>query len=400
MNNRFRIDQHGMQIVDFGAIPPEINSALMYAGAGTAPLLTAASAWNGIADELSAAASCIESVVTRLSTEQWVSPASLSMAAAAQPFVAWLKCTAESSAHAAAQAMSSAAAYETAFAMTLSPAEVAANRAQLAVLIETDTLGQNTPAIAATEAQYGEMWARDASAMYAYAASSAVAGRLNPLTSPPPSTNLAGIADQAAVGRAAAAGAASAQQAALSNLISDGPAAAMSIASPNPSAAAAPGTGIIGLFAAVEAYEGKVTVEALSHSSATFADFGCGSETYFEADDDAVIAEDEARVRAAHAALSHPVAPPEASGGKPALATVGNARSVVHLSVPANWPDSQPATSAAPAVDGTYWAIPEHDESIDEIPLAPGMAATSGRTAALGPRYGVKPVVMPQQGIF
>lgn len=76
--------------MDFGALPPEINSSLMYTGAGSAPMVTAASAWNGIADELSTAASSIESLVTRLSTEEWVSSASLAMAAAAQPFLAWL----------------------------------------------------------------------------------------------------------------------------------------------------------------------------------------------------------------------------------------------------------------------------------------------------------------------
>jgi len=35
--------------------------------------------------------------------------------------------------------------------------------------IATNILGQNTPAIAATEAQYMEMWAQDAAAMYGYA---------------------------------------------------------------------------------------------------------------------------------------------------------------------------------------------------------------------------------------
>ncbi len=59
--------------------------------------------------------------------------------------------------------------------MTVPPAVVAANRTQLATLVATNVLGQNTAAIAATEAQYGEMWAQDAAAMYGYAGSSAVA---------------------------------------------------------------------------------------------------------------------------------------------------------------------------------------------------------------------------------
>lgn len=217
--------------MDFGALPPEVNSARMYGGAGAADLLAAAAAWNGIAVEVSTAASSVGSVITRLSTEHWMGPASLSMAAAVQPYLVWLTCTAESSALAAAQAMASAAAFETAFALTVPPAEVVANRALLAELTATNILGQNVSAIAATEARYGEMWAQDASAMYGYAAASAVAARLNPLTRPSHITNPAGLAHQAAaVGQAGAS--ASARQVGLSHLISDVADAVLSFAFP------------------------------------------------------------------------------------------------------------------------------------------------------------------------
>jgi PPE-repeat protein len=89
-------------------------------------------------------------------------------------------------------------AYESAFSMTVPPAEIAANRAQLASLVATNILGQNTPAIAATEAQYGDMWAQDATAMYGYAGSSATASQLAPFTAPQPTTNATGLAGQAA----------------------------------------------------------------------------------------------------------------------------------------------------------------------------------------------------------
>ena len=136
--------------------------------------------------------------------------------------MAWLTYTAESAASAAAQAMASAAAFETAYAMTVPPADVAANRALLARLVATNTFGQNVPAIAAAEARYSEMWAQDASAMYGYAASSAAAGRLSPLTEPTSVSTPAGIANQAAaVAQAAASG--SAVQEGLSSLISHGP---------------------------------------------------------------------------------------------------------------------------------------------------------------------------------
>lgn len=91
----------------------------MYAGAGAAPLMTAAASWNSLAAELGTTAASYESIITALTTEQWLGPASLAMVAAAQPYVAWLTYTAEATAHAGAQAMASAAAYEAAFAATV-----------------------------------------------------------------------------------------------------------------------------------------------------------------------------------------------------------------------------------------------------------------------------------------
>ena len=96
----------------------------------------------------------------------------------------------------AAQAYTAAAAYQAAFAMTVPPPLVAANRAQLMALIATIFLGQNTPAIAATEAQYTEMWVQDAIAMYGYAADSMPASTLQPVYEPARTTNPSGQADQ------------------------------------------------------------------------------------------------------------------------------------------------------------------------------------------------------------
>ena len=78
--------------------------------------------------------------------------------------------------------------------MTVPPPVIAANRAQLASLVATNFLGQNTPAIAATEAHYGEMWAQDAAAMYGYAGSSAAATKLHTVHARPTQTTNAGAA--------------------------------------------------------------------------------------------------------------------------------------------------------------------------------------------------------------
>ncbi len=88
------------------------------------------------------------------------------------------------------------AAYEAAFAATVPPPEIEVNRALLASLVSTNTLGQNTPAIAATEAQYSEMWAQDAAAMHGYAGASSAATRLSAFNSPPQTSNSTGISNQ------------------------------------------------------------------------------------------------------------------------------------------------------------------------------------------------------------
>lgn len=183
--------------MDFTTLPPEVNSGLMYAGPGSAPLLAAGAAWDSLAMELHSTASAYESVVSGLTAGPWLGPSSATMAAAAGSYVAWLSGTATQAEQAATQAIAAAAAYETAFAATVPPAEVAANRSQLATLVATNLLGQNTPAIAATEAQYGEMWAQDAAAMYGYSGAAKAATQLAPFNPPQHNTNPGGTAAQA-----------------------------------------------------------------------------------------------------------------------------------------------------------------------------------------------------------
>jgi PPE-repeat protein len=183
--------------MDFGVLPPEINSGRMYAGAGPGPMLAAAAAWDDLASELGSTASSYQSVVDGLSGS-WQGPSSTSMAAAAAPYVSWMNATAAQAEETADQARAAVAAYEAAFAATVPPPVIVANRTLLMTLIATNILGQNTPAIAATEAHYMEMWAQDAAAMYGYAGSSAAATQLTPFTEAPQTTNPSGESLQAA----------------------------------------------------------------------------------------------------------------------------------------------------------------------------------------------------------
>ncbi len=171
--------------MDFASLPPEINSARMYAGPGTAPLLAAAAAWDQLAGELNTSAAAYRSVVASLTVDGWQGPSSTMMAGAATRYVGWLHTTAGHAEQTAGQAKTAAAAYQAALAMTVPPPLVAANRARLRALVATNFFGQNSPAIAAAEADYERMWAQDAAAMHGYAASASAASQLAPFSDPP-----------------------------------------------------------------------------------------------------------------------------------------------------------------------------------------------------------------------
>ncbi|GFG75548.1 PPE family protein [Mycobacterium botniense] len=399
-------------VVDFGALPPEVNSALMYTGAGAGPMMAAARTWNSLAAELSSATLSYHSVIATLAGDEWRGPASQAMAAAVTPYLRWMDTTAAAAEHAANQALASAAAYEAAFAMTVPPEVVAANRAQLAVLVATNLLGHNTPAIMATEAHYTEMWARDAAAMYGYAASAQLAGKLQPLTAPAQTVNPCGIAAQAAaVGAAGTSGA----QTELSQLISGLRTAVASLASPLSSAGKAAGlaeslqsvNSFLGIPFVSDTVNGSVntaawfvantipTAVALGHTvgdmtpAAAVADVTAPAG--LAADPGPVLAGSVASAGAAGVA---------GPGGIPVLAGLGSASSVGGLSVPAGWSAATPAGTGAATLGGSGWtASADQATSCAAVPAGMPAAAAGGRGGfGFGaPRYGFKPTVMPKQ---
>jgi PPE-repeat protein len=184
--------------MDFATLPPEINSARMYAGPGPGSMLAAASAWDALAAELQSTAASYRAAISELTGGPWLGASSSEMTAATTPYLDWMTTAAAQAEQTATQARAAAAAYETAFTMTVPPVVIAANRSLLMTLIATNVLGQNTTAIAATEVHYAEMWAQDATAMYGYAGSAATATTLTPFAPPPPTTNPAGEIAQAA----------------------------------------------------------------------------------------------------------------------------------------------------------------------------------------------------------
>jgi PPE-repeat protein len=373
--------------IDFGALPPEVNSTRMYTGPGAAPMMAAAAAWNNLATELNSTAGAAQSVISNLADDEWRGPSSEAMATASAPYLRWLQTTSAAAQQAANQAMASAAAYEAAYGMTVPPPLVAANRAQLAALVATNLLGQNTPAIAATEAHYGEMWAQDAAAMYGYAGSSASAGRLVPLTDPQSAASTGGPASG------------------LPGLVSTMPSTVQSLSGPG-SAAASPAQALGGL----DDFFDSNLVSNIPNGIFDMASWNgfnaiVSGILYAHTADAGLV---NAKMAPAFGGLgviaAAPTAAPTAAmgaGAAPVLAGLGQASTVGTLSVPAGWSAAAPAETAPAAAPlaGSGWTAPT-EEGAGATNVAAGMPAyaSAGRGGyGIGPRYGVKPTVMPRQ---
>ena len=148
--------------------PPEINSSLIYGGAGSAPILAAATSWDGLAAELASAAQSFSSVTSGLAGQAWQGAASAAMLTTAARYSGYLTTAATQAQTAAAQAQAVASEFESALAAMVHPAMVSANRNELVQLVVSNLFGQNAPAIAATESDYEQMWAQDVAAMVGY----------------------------------------------------------------------------------------------------------------------------------------------------------------------------------------------------------------------------------------
>ncbi len=395
-------------VFDFGSRPPEVNSALIYSGAGAGPLTAASSAFSNLSAELSSNATSYESVISQLTGSEWQGPSSEAMAAAAQPYITWLTTTSGQLQEAATKAMSSAAAYQTAYSSSIPPAVILSNRTQLAQLVAKNTLGQYTAAIAANEAQYGEFWAQDAAAMYGYASASSAAATLSPLTPPEQNTNPAGQAQQASAVSSAAGS--NGSTAALNNSLGGLQNAASAAASPAAdtpvsilsalnSLFGAPivGNGIynIGVTLAWNTAMMTATLPLLGH-------FLAGAPFGVTISDTAPLGAGLGFGTTLAGASSGVVGLGGGVGGA-TLAGMGSASSVGGLSVPAGWSEAAPAAATEATLTGSGWTAAVDEGAVGAgggmNGVMPGMASAGGKSGMgmAGPRYGIKPKVMPKQ---
>lgn len=177
--------------MDFTTLPPEVNSGLMYSGPGAGSMREAATAWGQLAARLGAAAADYREVLEAMVTEHG-GPTAIIEAAA--PYLDWIDGVAARSELAGIQLAAAVNAHQEVLTAMVPPPLIVANRSRRQSLAAGNPLAQASPVIADLDAEYEQMWLRDADAMCAYADASTDAAALTPFASPPgnPGTAAAG----------------------------------------------------------------------------------------------------------------------------------------------------------------------------------------------------------------
>ncbi|WP_205874232.1 PPE family protein [Mycobacterium camsae] len=389
--------------MDFGSLPPEVNSGRMYTGPGAGSLLVAAEMWEILALDLYSAASSVQSVVWGMTVGPWIGSSAALMAAAAAPYLAWINVTAAQAELTANQARTTAAAFESAFAMTVPPPVIAENRTQLMVLIATNLLGQNTPAIAVTEAEYGEMWAQDAAAMYGYAGIAAAATEtLSVFEEAPEITTMGGVAEEVLSGSAVEQ---ATDSAAATQLMSNVPQALQQLATPTQQGSTQT-SWLSGTWKAVSPHLSPIS-NIISMVNNNFSMLNSGvsmtntTSSFMKGMVPAAAKAVEGAVDSGARAMGTLGNGVGAPGGAGVVAGLGRAAAVGELSVPQGWAAAnQAVTPAARALTtvagaGAVDAAPEHVPS--GLPVGQlGGRAGSGLSLSNVLRVPPRAYVMPR----
>jgi PPE-repeat protein len=189
-------------VMEFTTLPPEITSALIHSGPGAESMFQASGAWQELGTTLEDSAENYGAALSSLAGT-WHGTSSAAMVQAVEPYVTWLRVTAQQAQQTAASVQAAATAFNSVRAAVVPTGQVMANRMQLAQLLATNGFGRNLPAIAETEAEYQSMWANNSAAMNRYQAASKQATTLPQFSSPSSTTNPGGTANQASAVSAA-----------------------------------------------------------------------------------------------------------------------------------------------------------------------------------------------------
>lgn len=156
------------------AMPPELNTARLMAGAGAAPMLQAAAGWETFSIALETQADELASSLAAL-TSAWSGTASERAVAATMPMIAWLRTLSMQAMERSLRAIAQANSYEQAMVTTPPIPEIEQNHITNAVLNATNFFGINTVPIGMNEFDYlVRMWNQAAGAMDVYEAETAM----------------------------------------------------------------------------------------------------------------------------------------------------------------------------------------------------------------------------------
>ena len=181
----------------YWGLTPEVNAIRLTTGPGAAAMAPVVAAYTAAGTTHMQQGAQMMATAATTAAGSWQGAGGTAMMAAALPKSEW---QIEAGAHAAKASCligEAAAAHSAAVAATIPYPVVVANRIREATLQATNIIGQNTPAIAEADVEYGEYWSQNATAMtgYSTAAAGIASGLSVPLT-PPVATgaNPAGMA--------------------------------------------------------------------------------------------------------------------------------------------------------------------------------------------------------------
>lgn len=163
--------------------PPEVTSALVHSGPGAKSLIEAAGAWRRLATSLDEFADDYVAALWSL-VDSWRGRSAAAMVQSAEPYLVWLRATAQQCRRTSTAIQSAAAAFESVRAAVTPTAAIHANRTRRVQLLATNRFGNNSAAIAENESHYLGMWTNNTAAMTRYHAATAQATALPTFSSP------------------------------------------------------------------------------------------------------------------------------------------------------------------------------------------------------------------------
>lgn len=166
----------------YAALPPEINTGRLMAGAGAVPMYQAAAAWEMLAIAMETQAEELSASLASLAGS-WQGGASERAVQATMPMVVWLRTSALQAQKRAMQAIAQANSYMLAMAVTPPLVEIELNHVTHGVLEATNFLGVNAVPIGVNEFDYFvRMWTQAAVAMHGYQAETAANTVFEPIS--------------------------------------------------------------------------------------------------------------------------------------------------------------------------------------------------------------------------